>query len=364
MQAIGADSNDWDECFRLMVDIDLGSYTGDEFNLIGESLSNPFTGVFDGNGHTISNFTYTSKGASYIGLFGYVWRGQIKGIGLIDPNLDAGTGEYVGSLVGEIREGTVTNCYVEDGSVSGHGKIGGLWGWSWISTITNCYSTTSVSGDSFVGGLAGIISYGSITNCYSTGDVSGNWFVGGLAGGNFGNISDCYATGSVSGDDTVGGLVGGNGNLIFEGTITNCYSAAPVTGTTNVGGLVGLNLVMVSTSFWDVNTSGLDYSDGGVGKTTVEMQTESTFTSAGWDFINVWAICEQTNCPKLLWQIPLGDFLCPDGVNFFDFSFFAGHWAEDNCGASNDCDGTDLNLSGTVEINDLGIFIDNCLRGF
>jgi hypothetical protein len=286
-----------DKHFKLMSDIDLSGFTGTSFNIIVR-----FTGTFDGNGHTISNFTYTSTGTSYIGLFGYVLKGEIKDIGLIDPNLDTGTGEYVGSLVGELRFGTITGCYVEGGCVSGHSSIGGLWGMSWISTITNCYSTTSVSGGSYVGGLAGSISYGSITNCYSSGDVSGGSCVGGMAGGNFGNISDCYATGSVSGDDTVGGLVGQNGNLIFEGTITNCYSAAHVMGTTNFGGLVGLNLVMVSTSFWDIQTSGQQTSAGGVGKTTAEMQAESTFTDAGWDFLNIWEICEGQDYPRLSWE--------------------------------------------------------------
>ncbi|MBC8217209.1 MAG: hypothetical protein H8E73_01975 [Planctomycetes bacterium] len=101
------------------------------------------------------------------------------------------------------------------------------------------------------------------------------------------------------------------------------------------------------------------------------MQTKSTFTDAGWDFVgetvngpeDIWDICEGTNYPKFVWQIPLGDFVCPDGVNFFDFSFFAGHWAEDNCAASNDCDGTDLDLLGSVDIKDLRIFADNWLAG-
>jgi hypothetical protein len=368
MQAIGADVNDWDKHFKLMADIDLSGFTGKSFNIIGYFVdwddNQPFSGVFDGKDHTIYNFTYDDNEANHVGLFGFVYQGEIKDMGLIEPVIDAGTGEYVGSLVGELRFGTITGCYVEGGSVSGHLRIGGMWGKSWISTITNCYSTTSVSGDWLVGGMMGSNSYGSITNCYSTGNVSGGSYVGGLAGGNFGNISDCYAAGSVSGDDTVGGLVGGNGNMIFEGTITNCYSVAPVTGTTNVGGLVGFNMFMVLTSFWDIETSGQTTSDGGMGLLTAQMQMASTFTDVGWDFLNIWQICEGTNYPKFLSQIPLGDFLCPDGVNFFDFSFFASHWAEDNCGAFNDCDGTDLDLLGSVDIKDLGIFVDNWFKAF
>ena len=61
MQAIGADANDWDKHFVLMADIDLGQFDGkdgrEKFNVIGNE-DNPFLGLFDGNNHTISNFTY------------------------------------------------------------------------------------------------------------------------------------------------------------------------------------------------------------------------------------------------------------------------------------------------------------------
>jgi len=56
MNAIGADPNDWDKHFKLMAGIELSAYTGESFNIIGNSTTK-FTGVFDGDGHTISNFT-------------------------------------------------------------------------------------------------------------------------------------------------------------------------------------------------------------------------------------------------------------------------------------------------------------------
>lgn len=57
MNEIGLSVNwdDWDKHFKLMADINLADYTGTEFNIIG-NYDNPFTGVFDGNDHTISNF--------------------------------------------------------------------------------------------------------------------------------------------------------------------------------------------------------------------------------------------------------------------------------------------------------------------
>ena len=415
MNTIGAEPNDWDKHFKLMADIDLSEFTGTDFNIIGYIKiemrgrggfqvveSKPFTGVFDGNGHTISNFSYISTDTNYVGLFANVdgENARIKDLGLIDPNIDAGTKwglRRVGSLVGENLGGTISNCYAEGGSVSCLSGVGGLVGENDHGTITNCYATANVSGDSFVGGLVGENYYGTITNCYAEGgSVLGDWEVGGLVGGlSFGTITDCYATGSVLGNDAVGGLVGGNMGAIITnsyslghvtggeyvgglvgynwsllGTITTCYSAGSVLGMTDAGGLVGWNGGSVTDSFWDVQTSEQSTSAGGTGKTTAEMQMESTFTDAGWDFVGesvngfeeIWSICEGTNYPRLAWQIPAGDFVCPDGIMIEDFVFFLGHWRDDNCDSSNDyCQGTDLDFSGTVDEDDLEIFVENWL---
>ena len=315
MNTIGAEPNDWDKHFKLMADVDLSGYTGTSFNIIGTSYDNPFTGVVDGNGQRISNFSYTSANANHIGLFGYVdgKNAHIKDLGLIDPNIDAGTAWGVGSLVGYLDDGTISNCYVEDGSVSGGEDVGGLVG----------------------------CNRGTITRCYTTGSVMG----------------------TIS---SVGGLVGTNG-----GTIIHCYATSSVTGTTNVSGLVGRNEHGEFTdSFWDIQTSSQKTSAGGIGKITTEMQTAGTFLDAGWDFVDesengtedFWSICDGTNYPRLVWQIPAGDFVCPDGIAIEDFVFFIEHWRDDNCNLGNDyCDGTDLDFSGTVDINDLEIFFENWL---
>jgi hypothetical protein len=127
----------------------------------------------------------------------------------------------------------------------------------------------------------------------------------------------------------------------------------------------------VTNSFWDIETSGQTSSAGGTGKTTAEMQTASTFLEAGWDFVDetangtedIWSICEGTNYPRLVWQIPAGDFVCPDGITIEDILFFIEHWRDDNCDLSNDyCEGTDLDFSGTVDEADLEILVENWLE--
>ena len=130
MNAIGANQGHWDKHFKLMADIDLSQYMGEKFNIIGERYyesgwtGRAFTGIFDGNGKKISNFTYSSTDVPNlvnIGLFVYVngENAQIKDLGLINPNIDAGMRGIIGSLVGHLRDGAISNCYVDGGNVAG-----------------------------------------------------------------------------------------------------------------------------------------------------------------------------------------------------------------------------------------------------
>jgi hypothetical protein len=359
--------------FKLINDIDL---TGVDLFIIGNEVF-PFTGVFDGNGKKIYNFTYTSTDTGYVGLFSYVEgkNAEIKDLGLIDPNIDAGTGGCVGSLTGWLEEGTITNCYVVGGSVSGEEIIGGLVGNN-HDTITNCYSTGKVSGNWYVGGLVGRnYTHGSITSSYSSGTVRGGWGVGGLVGRNLGSITSSYSTGSVIGDTRVGGLVGNN-YLLYdrEGNyLTNCYSTGLVNGTgDNVGGLVGYNEedYIIAASFWDVETSSQTTSAGGTGKTTTEMQTAGTFLEAGWDFVDetengtedIWCICEGADYPKLTWQFIPGDFNEDYNVDLFDLAILSGRWSLADS-VFFWCRGADLTGDGFVGFNDLEVLAENWLAG-
>jgi hypothetical protein len=221
------------------------------------------------------------------------------------------------------NSGTIANCY-SAGSVTGtQYQVGGLVGWNDYGTITNCYSTGSVIGDSALGGLVGGHG-GTITNCYSTGSVSEGYVVGGLVGYNpGGTITNCYSSGSVSGECDVGGLVG-----INDGTITNSYSTGSASGIWDVGGLVGVGYEQwVTASFWDVNTSGQSTSAGGTPKSTAEMKTKSTFTDAGWDFVEIWGIGENQTYPYLRFA-PAGDLNYDEKVNLADFAILASHWLE------------------------------------
>ncbi|MHC4498970.1 MAG: GLUG motif-containing protein, partial [Planctomycetota bacterium] len=264
MNMIGVGYLDWGKHFRLMADIDLSAYTGTSFNIIG-SEAVAFTGVFDGGGHTISNFTYDSNGAGHVGLFGYIddVNAEVRDLGMIEPNI---SGTVAGSIAGVLFKGSMTNCYAEGGSISGNWHVGGLVGYGRDNRISDCHSTSNVRGRKYwVGGLVGYNSGGNIFNCYSTGEVIGASEVGGLVGtAYYNNIEECHSTSNVTGGSNVGGLVGDSwdsnilnchssgdvagghliGGLVGDdhyGYISGCYSSSTVTGNLYVGGLVGVN---------------------------------------------------------------------------------------------------------------------------
>ena len=331
-----------------------------------------FTGNFDGQNYTIAGLYINRPSTNYIGLFGFVDGGEVRNVGLVDANVSGD--RRVGGLVGVNVDGTVDNLYAT-GTVSGGWGVGGLVGVNHIeSTVKNSYATGTVIGDStYVGGLVGINrgsvsnsyatgnvsgdkfavgglvglneggtvsnSYatgtlngdrrigglvgwnsGTVSNSYATGDVSGGgWYVGGLVGVNvYGTVSNSYATGNVSGDWSVGGLVGRN-----SGTVSNSYATGTVSGGGwYVGGFVGENSGTVENSFWDTETSGTTSSDGGTGKTTVEMMSISTFTGAEWDIIVIaylddkntdytWNIVDGETYPFLSGREPVDDNVLP-----------------------------------------------------
>ncbi|MBN2588593.1 MAG: hypothetical protein JXA96_01930, partial [Sedimentisphaerales bacterium] len=286
-----------DSNFVLVSDINLDPNLADS-QVFDQVIIPTFTGVFDGNDHTISNMVI--NGYSYLGLFGKLESGaEIKNLGITDVNI-TGSSDYIGGLVG-YNYGTVTNCY-STGTVSGDDYIGGLVGYNY-GTVINCYSSGTVSGNKEVGGLVGESKDGIITNCYSTGTVSGYWDVGGLVGLNYGdvtncyssctvhgngcvggllgqnpygNITYCYSTGTASGDDNIGGLVGYKGSE----TISNCYSIGTVSGGVGIGGLVGSNIYSTVTNCYSTGTiSGNEEVGGLVGYNNANSSVENCYSS-------------------------------------------------------------------------------------
>jgi hypothetical protein len=301
MNAVGAEPNDWDKHFRLMADIDLSAFDGQEgrppFRIIAPdtnadepwSQRYAFSGVFDGNGHTIANFTHTSTDRyTYAGLFGYVGgpTGEIRNLGLLNAAVDVGEGWSVGALAGS-NTGVVIHCY-STGSVRGaRNCVGGLVGYN-FGAVVGCYSAVAVGGDGWhAGGLVGGNDEGAVIHCYSQGPVTGKSDVGGLLGYNLeGNLVHCYSTGTVSSvSGRCGGLVGVSIN--WEGAVVRC--------------------------FWDVQTSNQTGSLAGTGLTTAQMQDIQTYLQARWDFGG-----NTDDGAAEIWEMPAGG-------GYPVLAFFQGH---------------------------------------
>ena len=193
-----------------------------EWTPIGNTCNgsySPYTGIFEGQNHTISGLYFKQENTSEVGFFGYN-GGKISNVGILNSYFCGFS--RVGGVCG-YNSSTITNCYnkgVVDGTADGASSFGGVCGCN-LGILTNCYNTGIIKGQSFVGGVSGDNNK-TITNCYNTGIVSGQSYVGGVNGYNKnGTIINCYTTSEVNGTGShVGGVIGMN---LSNGTITNCY---------------------------------------------------------------------------------------------------------------------------------------------
>ncbi len=328
----------------------------DMVNNVGSS----FSGIYDGQGHTISGLYINRLDLACVGVFGQVSAGTIKNLGITGASITGGgtsNGTYIGALSGYLYEGVlIDNCY-STGSVSGYDVVGGLIGQDdgtgGANTITNCFSTCNVTvANADAGGLIGYSDASTIRNCYASGTISGGNTgdrIGGLIGKNYSTVHECYSTGAATGEFEAAGFIGENHGLISNcycsgtatsnrlgfgdycggfigfnfGQVSYCYTTSQVTSTNeHKGGFVGSNGVggvINNNCFWnaDVFSTGFGQNNGtfsAIGKTTAQMQTTSTFTDAGWDFSgestngnnDYWGRADDKNSayPYLSWQYP------------------------------------------------------------
>ena len=290
-----------DDLFAIQSD---GKYVLTKNLNLGSAAWTPlaFSGVFEGNNFTISNFTIT--GGTKVGFFSSS-SGTIKNLHLSSFTVTTTKTNnyiYIGGLVGEMTGGIIENCstqgtltatttgeaYVASSSRDGIIYIGGLVGWA-NGTIKNCESNVTIkayssaidtrnssynwvyypSAINYAGGLIGYLSAGEVANCLSSGTVYCSAtstyracdtinYAGGLIGMSGGQVNSCCATGKVTTITNslcaelnyVGGFIGSN-----SGTVINCYStgAIDVTGTGEIllnsfngqgntcGGFIGRN---------------------------------------------------------------------------------------------------------------------------
>ncbi|MBN1817496.1 MAG: hypothetical protein JW828_09045 [Sedimentisphaerales bacterium] len=189
----------------------------------------------------------------------------------------------------------------------------------------------------------------------------GNDHVGGLVGfSNGGTIDSCYATGLIEGGSYIGGIVGSNN----QGKVLWCFSTVIILGDELTGGVCGWNnvsLPFVSRgNFWDIETSGILVSSMGMGRTTAQMQTLSTFLVYDWDFTgesingttDTWRMCaDGVDYPRLSLEFShMGDFECPDGIGLEDLLCLASRWLANT---PETIGSADPNSDNKVDLSDL-----------
>jgi len=216
--------------YILFNDID---YEGEVWTPIG-TASDPFVGVFDGQGHTIKNYSISAS-KNYIGLFG-ANAGTIKNLNVAEVVVNSQTSGniYAGMLVGH-NSGIVQYCSSTGDLTAKSGSsttyAGGLVGYN-TGVVVNSYSkgsvTTSFSGTSYAGGLLGYCDGGAAVNSYASVEVNAtatNYaYAGGFAGYvSKGLISSSFASGNVTSSYYGGGFIGGGWSS--DRMMVNCYSA-------------------------------------------------------------------------------------------------------------------------------------------
>ncbi len=225
-----------DQNFRLVSDIDLdpnlpgrkvfaGAVIVPDISDVQAGFQGSFfTGVFDGDGYTVSNLTI--EGGSYLGLFGALGpEAQVIDVNVVNVDV-VGNGWNIGAIAG-YNSGTVQDCY-SSGLVMGYSDVGGLVGSNDNGQIIDSHSTADVVGIEYVGGMVGSqLAYdfgeASLDSSNAAGSVFGWHWVGGLVGFNQGTVNRCSASSFVDGSSFLGGLAGYNDNT---GLLSNCYTCS------------------------------------------------------------------------------------------------------------------------------------------
>lgn len=190
----------------LTADIDM---TGVEWTNISV-----YRGVFDGQGHSITNFNYTTTGDNQ-GFFGQIMGATLQNFS-ISGTLNAMNGATgtigfadVGSVIKNVHCGVDVN-------VENKGHCGGLVGSlrnAWIDgcTYSGTFTIIHEKGDSN-GGIAGYTDKGKITNCLFSGKIivtqAGN-HCGGILGYNNNNAFQ-----GLHGNLSIGTVEGGTSGKI------------------------------------------------------------------------------------------------------------------------------------------------------
>ena len=305
------DPNLMDCEFKLTQDITFTLGGATSTPTVSTGSMQQFTGVFDGDGHTISGVN-VNDGSYPGGLFRYIGVAVIKNVTVVG-SVTVPSQTLVGGVIGMTDQGsTITNVHARV-AVTGTSRVGGITGWLAESTISQSSSTGAITATAdSAGGLVGY-TRGQVNNVpaqvidsFATGSVtSGAGYQGiaalvGRSEGGLINIVRSFAKGQVTGGD------GSRQDCYDFGSFHYCNTQY---GTT--GGLIAPNFqgtsygadYVATNSVWDTETTGRATSadNKGTGKTTAQMKSFSTFDQMNWSIAQgynvnkTWGICAAAN---------------------------------------------------------------------
>lgn len=217
---------------------------------IGSGADNAFQGVFDGQGHIISDMRAWDDG-SYAGLFGCCVKAAIKNVTVMGAVTGEADASYAAGIVSFASESLIENC-VNASDISAKGThAGGISANITDGTvISGCFNYGTVSGTSGVGGVVGVSNTGadSISGCANFGAVtalgSGTYGTGGIAGRLAGKMESCVNYGAVKSSDRFTGGLAGYATTRYTSIISLSKNTGSVYSDSDhqnaaVGGLVG-----------------------------------------------------------------------------------------------------------------------------
>ncbi len=272
---------------KLACDIQFDGVTINNFEPIG-NWEEPFNGIFDGCGYTISGIdvTKTEFQMDQSCLFGYIEAaGIVRNVTIKDSQVQASSSR-AGGIAG-YNEGTIDNCHNRNANIQGDiDYSGGIAGGN-NGVIVNCSSTGSLESSDNRDGLGGIagLNYGEIYNCCNLGSCKGNYYE----------------------KNRVGGIVGTNDS---EAVIQNCYNVGSlaveaVTSATYMGGIVGSAEGIVANSYCSEESAKMNFgSMNGIEKNCKAWSASEMQTTAFLDQLNA---NRGDNEQWLEWEIRTGE---------------------------------------------------------
>ncbi|MBR5603411.1 MAG: T9SS type A sorting domain-containing protein [Bacteroidales bacterium] len=247
-----------DACYILTNDIDLEGNVGFLWTPIGND-SYYFTGVFDGDNHTIKNMHSNDELKS--GFFGGTKGAVIKNIIFtgadisLSPNYDEVLNGIAGVVVAYALNTSVYNCHVEGEVRTSAWNAGGIVGnvlatpdFHDLVLIMGCTNKADITGMNSIGGIVGF-SEGEgcnfiVESCENYGNIIDGGIIGGIMGDGEGfMIINCRNYGQVGikgsfPSTTAGGMIGQGGvNIIIE----DCINTGNIIAG-NAGGITGAAL--------------------------------------------------------------------------------------------------------------------------